>query len=147
MSIETRIKDLLAIEALNVSFGRRLDHGDVADFVELFTDDVAYSNGPRALNGREEMLTFFTARAAQGRVSRHLFSGLDVTFDGPDGADGTSVWLTFAGDGELPIRPAEPFLVADVEDRYRRTSDGWRIERRRISPVFRSTTIASPVGR
>jgi len=67
---ENRIADRLAIMALNDDFGRLLDHGDVTGFVALFTEDVRYSNGPRALNGREEMTEFFTARAAGGDDDR-----------------------------------------------------------------------------
>jgi len=144
MSDPQRIGDRLAIAALNDDFGRLLDHGDVPGFVALFTEDVVYSNGPRVLNGHAEMTDFFTARAAAGRVSRHLYSGLAIAFDGPDRATGQSVWLTFAGDGALPITPAEPFLVADATDVYRRGPEGWRIAERRIAPVFRSGSIAGP---
>ncbi|MCI5075864.1 nuclear transport factor 2 family protein [Oricola sp.] len=143
---DTRIADRLAIMALNDDFGRLLDQGDVTGFVALFTDDVRYANGPRALNGRAEMTEFFTARAARGRVSRHLYSGLSITFDGPDRATGYSVWLTFAGDGALPIMPAEPFLVADITDVYARGPQGWRFAERRIDPVFRSAEISGPEG-
>ena len=134
-------EDRLAIVALNDEFGYRLDHGDVAGFLDLFTDDVAYSNGDRHLAGRPEMETFFTARAGRGRVSRHLYSGLRIRPEGKDAATGTSVWLTFAGEGPLPIRPAEPFAVADVEDSYRREGGVWRIAARRISPVMLSAEI------
>ncbi|MAS04010.1 MAG: hypothetical protein CL534_04865 [Ahrensia sp.] len=143
---DTRIADRLAIIALNDDFGRLLDHGDVTGFVALFTEDVRYSNGPRALKGREEMTEFFTARAARGRVSRHLYSGLSISFDGADRATGYSVWLTFAGGGALPITPAEPFLVADITDVYARDSQGWRFAERRIEPVFRSAEISGPEG-
>ena len=143
---ENRIADRLAIMALNDDFGRLLDHGDVTGFVALFTEDVRYSNGPRALNGREEMTEFFTARAAGGRVSRHLYSGLSISFDDPDRATGYSVWLTFAGAGALPITPAEPFLVADIIDVYTRGPQGWRFAERRIEPVFRSAEISGPEG-
>jgi len=143
---DSRIGDRLAIMALNDDFARMLDHGDVPGFIALFTEDVRYSNAPRVLNGRDEMTEFFTARAARGRVSRHLYSGLSISFDGPDRATGYSVWLTFAGAGALPITPAEPFLVADITDVYTRGPQGWRFAERHIAPVFRSADIAGPEG-
>ncbi|MEW5420882.1 nuclear transport factor 2 family protein [Amorphus sp. 3PC139-8] len=139
---DLRLDDRLAIQALNDEFGHRLDHGDLDGFVDLFTEDVRYANGARQLNGQKEMRAFFAARAAGDRVSRHLYSGLRIAFEGVDRASGTSVWLTFAGSGPLPIRPADPFAVADVSDRYFRTPDrGWRIAVRQIAPVMLSDTV------
>jgi ketosteroid isomerase-like protein len=102
-----RLHDRQAIAALNDNFGHCLDHGKVGAFLDLFTDDVSYANGPRQLQGRAEMTAFFEARAAAGRVSRHLYSGLRLNFTGPDTAEATSVWLTFAGEGGLPETPAD----------------------------------------
>jgi ketosteroid isomerase-like protein len=139
-----RLADRLAIEALNDGFGRHLDHGEIEAFLDLFTDDVRYANGPRLLEGRAAMEKFFRARAAVGRVSRHLYSGLRIRFTGPDTAEAASVWLTFAGAGALPVTPAEPFLVADISDTYRREARGWRIATRMIEPVFRNPDIPNP---
>jgi 3-phenylpropionate/cinnamic acid dioxygenase small subunit len=139
-----RVPDRLAITALNDGFGHFLDHGEVDAFLDLFADDVSYSNGPRKLQGRVEMEAFFRARAAAGRISRHLYSGLRIRFTGRDTAESTGVWLTFAGAGELPVTPAEPFLVADVFDTYRREAEGWRIASREIRPVFRNLEIPNP---
>lgn len=139
-----RLHDRLAIAALNDDFGHCLDNGKLEAFLDLFTDDVSYANGPRQLRGRAQMTEFFQARAAAGRISRHLYSGLRVNFTGPDTAEATSVWLTFAGEGALPVTPAEPFLVADALDTYRREAEGWRIATRQIRPVFRNPDIANP---
>ncbi|WP_309082976.1 nuclear transport factor 2 family protein [Chelativorans sp.] len=139
---DLRLSDQLAIRALNDRFGYLLDHGRVEEFVALFTPDVVYSNGARILNGREEMLAFFRRRAESGRVSRHFYSGLQITFLGEDKASAVSLWTTFAGEGPLPIAPATPFNVADVEDTYSRSPDGqWLIAARRITPVFLSKTV------
>lgn len=136
-----RLADRLAIAALNDDFAHFLDRGPVEAFVALFTEDVVYTNGARRLVGRDEMLAFFRARAQAGRVSRHLSSGLRIAFEGDDRAAGLSCWLTFAGEGALPIRPAEPFNVADIADVYRRTPEGWRIAERHITQVFVSDRI------
>jgi len=132
----TRLADRLEIVALSDGFAHGLDHGDVDGFLELFTDDVVYVNGARRLNGKAELERFFRARAESGRISRHMYSGLCIVFAGPDAATGTSVWLTFAGDGPLPVESTVPFVVADISDDYRRADGKWLIARREISAVF-----------
>ncbi|MCW1932292.1 nuclear transport factor 2 family protein [Pararhodobacter zhoushanensis] len=147
MDLETDLTALLdrqRIAALQTCFAQALDGGTLAQFLSVFTDDVTYSNGPRVLQGHAGLRGFFEARQAAGRVSRHMMSGLDISFDGPDAARSHSVWLSFAGDGPLPVGHAEPFLVADMHDDYLRTPAGWRIARRVITPAFRNPGIGNP---
>lgn len=139
---DSRIEDRLAIAALNDDFGYHLDHGNVDEFLALFTDDVLYSNVARTLSGKAEMEEFFRNRAAGNRVSRHVFSGLRIEFADQNLARAGSVGVTFAGSGSLPIRPAEPFVVADLNDVYRRLPDGkWQFCERHITPIFMSESI------
>jgi uncharacterized protein (TIGR02246 family) len=139
---DPRIADRLAIRELNDNFAHGLDHGDVDLFLSIFTDDVTYQNGARKLAGMAEMEPFFRARAKSQRLSRHIYSGLRIAFDGPDRAAGTSTWVTFAGEGTPPIEGTMPFVISDVSDDYVRSADGhWRIARRTISPVFQSPTV------
>lgn len=140
-----RLLDRAAIVALNDTFARALDGGTLASFLSVFTDDVDYRSGPRQLKGLGDLQRFFTERAAGGRVSRHMYSGIAIDFIGADEATGIATWLTFAGSGPLPINSAAPFLVADIADVYRRTASGWKIARRTITPVFRNPDIPPPV--
>ncbi|MCO6381506.1 nuclear transport factor 2 family protein [Oceanicola sp. 502str15] len=141
-----QILDRHEIEALNLQFARALDGGTVEQFLAIFTEDVDYRSGGRVLQGHAALRDFFEARAAAGRVSRHLMSGLDIAFTGADTARVRSTWLTFAGAGPLPVSGCTPFLVADVEDDCLRTPEGWRISRRIITPIFRNPEIAAPVA-
>ncbi|MFC7703689.1 nuclear transport factor 2 family protein [Plastorhodobacter daqingensis] len=139
-----RTGDRLAITALNDRFGEALDHAKLDQFLDLFADGVIYVNGDRVLRGVEELRAFFMARAEAGRVSRHIYSGLQITFDQGGRATGRSVWLTFAGEGPVPVSRTDPFVVADVTDEYRRDDAGtWRIATRHIRPVFRNPAIAA----
>ncbi|MBX3531045.1 MAG: nuclear transport factor 2 family protein [Rhizobiaceae bacterium] len=151
MSDDTRIADRLAIRELNDAFAFGLDHGDVDLFLSIFTDEVAYANGARKLAGMAEMEPFFRARAQSRRLSRHIYSGLRIAFDGPDRATGTGTWVTFAGEGIPPVEGTMPFVVSDVRDDYVRGADGrWRIAARTISPVFQSAsvpTLAATMGK
>lgn len=142
MSDDARIADRLAIRELNDAFAHGLDHGDVGLFLSIFTDDVSYQNGARKLAGMAEMEPFFRARAKSQRLSRHIYSGLRIAFDGADRATGTGTWVTFAGEGTPPVEGTMPFVVSDVRDDYVRGADGrWRIGSRKISPVFQSATV------
>jgi len=145
MTPDQRIADQLAIERLNAEFRRCLDTGDAAGFSALFTEDALYANGPREARGQAEIAAFVSSRTAAGpRTSRHVYSGLMVDFEGADRARATSVWMSFAWNGAPPIPMATPFLVADMDDVYVRTTDGWRFAERRITPVFRNPDVPPP---
>ena len=142
--LETR----LALEALNTDFCHFLDHGDIDALVELFTEDAVYTHGSRRSSGRTEILKLFQRRGSAGpRTARHLYSCLRLQVESEDRASGTSVCLTFAFDGTAPIVPAEPHLVADFIDDYRRCADGrWRISKRHIERIFVAANNQGPVG-
>ena len=145
-SQQPSFEDRFAITALNDDFGYHLDNGNVDEFLALFTDDILYSNTARILSGKAEMEAFFRNRAAGGRVSRHIYSGLRLSFKSATLAHSTSIWLTFAGSGTIPISPADPFVVADINDVYRLDGDGmWRFAERHIKQVFVNKSIPQVV--
>lgn len=137
----------LALEDLNAAFAYFLDHGHVDELVDLFCEDVIYTHGPRRSEGRDEVEALFRKRAAgTPRTSRHLYSGLRLSIRDANYATGTSCWLTFAADG-LPPLPANPLLVADMDDIYRRCPDGkWRFQERHIKRIFSDPASPGPVG-
>lgn len=138
----------LAIEDLNSAFTHHLDHGEVDALVELFCVDALYTHGERRSNGRSEIARLFRDRAARvpPRTSRHLSSGLRIQVLSRSRAAGTSVCLTFAGDGPPPL-PATPLLVADFVDAYALCDDGqWRIRERHIHRIFVAAANSGPVG-
>jgi len=62
-------------------------------------------------------------------------------------AAGQSVCLTFGANARPPVSPAEPYLVADFTDEYRRCSDGrWRIQKRHIERIFTAQSNKGPEG-
>ena len=132
-----RLADRLALRELNDAFAHGLDHNDVDLFLSIFTDDVKYRNGERRLAGRAEMEPFFRARAAAGRISRHFWSGLRITFVSETEVTGRVNYMTFAGEAPLPVESTLPFVVSDVRDRYVRRPDGrWLIAEREIDSLF-----------
>jgi ketosteroid isomerase-like protein len=149
MSMADEIATRLALGELNAAFTHHLDHDEVDALVALFTDDALYTHGARRSEGRAAIEALFRRRAASGtRVSRHVQTGLRIAIEGADRARGTSVCVTFAGDGAPPLQPAVPILVADFVDVYARGTDGqWRFRERHIHRIFESDDSGGPVGR
>jgi hypothetical protein len=143
-----RLKIRVALEDLNTAFCYHLDHNEVDALLELFTDDVLYTHGPRRTTGKLELEQVFRSRTATSpRTARHLYSGLRVEIESATRARGTSVCMTFGQNGIAPLAPAIPILVADFVDAYVRGDDGrWRIQERHIHRIFVDSLGSEPLG-
>lgn len=131
--------DRRAIAALNDDFCHELDRGTVDGLVALFTPGAVYSRDARVSEGADAIRALLEARTANGpRTSRHLMSGLRIVFTGPDEAVGLSLCTVFTAAGAPPIAGAAPGAVADFEDVYIRTDEGWRFARRHIRTIFQA---------
>ncbi len=125
--------DRLEIEQVVLRYGFAFDNGDVAGFLDVFTDDGVFE---AYLVGREELLSRFRGTAElrsfvesgvpTGGVALHHVSG--VLFDSLD-ADGprtrTTLIITKQG-ARGPVAVSH----GTYHDRWRRTPDGWRIAHR-----------------
>lgn len=143
-----RLKIRVALEDLNTAFCYHLDHNEVDALLELFTDDVFYTHGPRLTNGKAELEQVLRSRTATSpRTSRHLYSGLKLDIESATRARGTCVCMTFGQNGVAPLAPAIPILVADFVDLYVRGDDGrWRFQERHIHRIFVDALGSVPHG-
>jgi hypothetical protein len=148
LSALERLEIRAALEELNTAFCYHLDHNEVDALLELFTDDVFYTHGPRRTQGKAELELVFRSRTATTpRTARHMYSGLKLDIESDSRARGTCVCMTFAQNGEPPLTPAIPILVADFEDLYERGADGrWRFRERHIQRIFVDSPTTAPVG-
>ena len=148
LSTLERLEIRVALEDLNTAFCYHLDHDEVEPLLDLFTDDVFYTHGPRKTNGKAELEKVFRSRSATSpRTSRHMYSGLRVEIESADRARGTCVCMTFGQNGTPPLAPAIPILVADFDDVYERGADGrWRIRERHIHRIFVDSQQSAPLG-
>ena len=148
LSALERLEIRVALEELNTAFCYHLDHNEVEALLGLFTDDVFYTHGPRHTRGKAELEQVFRSRTATTpRTARHMYSGLKLDIESATRARGTSVCLTFAQNGEPPLAPAIPILVADFEDLYERGVDRrWRFRERHIQRIFVDSPTSLPVG-
>ena len=129
--------DRTALVRLNEDFCFELDRGAPEDFAELFTGDAHYTHGVRESRGREAILAFARSRTAEGpRTSRHVQSGLRVSFDSETTAAGISCCVTWAASEPPPIADTAILLVADFHDRYVRANGRWLFAERHIVPIF-----------
>ena len=137
MSLPTRLADILAIKQLNEDVCHELDRGTPEGFATLFTENAVYTRAARTSCGRSEILSFAKSRRAEGpRTSRHVQSGLRITFQGEDRALGVSCCTTFAASAAPPIVSTVPVLVADFLDVYAREGGVWLLAQRDIVPIF-----------
>ena len=138
-----------ALTRLNYDVVYFLDHGHVGNLIDLFTKDAVYQHEQRISTGIDEISALFEKRALSGtRVSRHIISSLRFELTGKKTAKGTSVAVSWADDGVIPIQHADVFLVGDFDDEYQLCDDGfWRISRRKISRVFVGAQNTGPLVR
>jgi uncharacterized protein (TIGR02246 family) len=125
------------IEALLAEFAYLIDHNQSEKVADLFTEDGWYGRegGARSV-GREAIRQAYAGRSGRGeRTARHIFTNLRLRFISPDAAEGVCILLLFAADGPPP-HPAEPMLVQDYIDRYRRVDGRWLFASRETRQVF-----------
>lgn len=156
-----RISDERAIERLISGYGHALDHGTPDDYAELFTDDGVFEirsglaqipgadpSFPEAMvalligkggertpdglvfRGRKALKSFVT-RGARTARSLHVSSQPIVTLLGADDAEAVSYLRIYR---HSPGSDAALTHFGRYLDRFRRTTDGWRI-RHRISEL------------
>lgn len=126
-----------SITQLIAEFAYRIDmHGGLT-VAELFTEGGYYESDGQRSTGRSAIRAAYEMRAARGpRTSRHLFTNLRFFSDGAGAIRGTSIMLLFARDGD-GVHPAQPILVADVDDEYALSDDGRpEIRSRTLTTVF-----------
>jgi len=91
LSALERLEIRVALEELNTAFCYHLDHDEVEALLDLFTDDVFYTHGPRHTRGKAELEQVFRSRTATTpRTARHMYSGLKLELESAARARGTS---------------------------------------------------------
>jgi hypothetical protein len=140
-----RIADELEIRNLVARLAHAADRGDLErDYLPLLTDDVLWEfpggadPGAEAatIKGHEAVLADRNRRRASGfqgpgTNTRHLNTTLAVRVDGSDTAEAESYWLFVSDTG---TSDAKVRSLGHYYDTFRRTSDGWRLASRRITP-------------
>jgi hypothetical protein len=136
------------IDAVLADWAYHLDHLELDELAELFTDDALFVTGGLQLRGRAEIKNRYMERTVV-RSTRHTYSGLRVAAIAgvPEPrVRARSTWVNYAANAPAPLDDVGVYLVADFDDVLTWCPDGrWRISERRIIPVFRDPARA-PVG-
>ncbi len=110
------------------------DHGELDEYVGLFTEDAAweYPGGPR--RGRADILGGARERRSQkvtgpGSNTRHVITTLAVHVEDATTAVADSYWLFWRDTTTAPVL----FNMGHYHDVVRREGGAWRIARREIT--------------
>jgi SnoaL-like domain len=152
---ELQIRNVIAALAL------LSDMGDLDEWGRLFTEDADYTTESGAgWHGRAEIVESGRQRRARGTHgpgsnNRHLSASVLVRSTGPDTAEAESylaMYKDLAPDGEEPQaagagqngaagagqngeveKSPELLVLGFYRDRFRRTSDGWKVAHRELA--------------
>jgi prepilin-type processing-associated H-X9-DG protein len=126
--------ELEAIRALTHRYGLALDTFDLDGTVAAFAEDAVFdctAFGLERLEGHAALRAFFDHNQAAMANQMHLFANHIIELDGPEDAHGTNYLFQ---DGHTKSGERIQCLGLN-RDRYVRTSDGWVISERTITPL------------
>ena len=129
-----------ACEELSIAYARAIDFRDYDYFITLFTDDAVLDTGkPR--EGREAIRESLSRRPDELR-SRHVISNVFIDVLNENEARGISYLSLYRHIGPEslkgePIPFDGPSAIGHYEDRFEKTSDGWKFKRRKLHFAFR----------
>jgi ketosteroid isomerase-like protein len=156
------------IDAVLADWAYYLDHGQLDELAELFTEDALFVSGDLEFRGRVKIKNRYLERTVV-RSTRHTYSGLRVSASEgvqetvpatatatATAGDGTprpvrvrawSTWVNYAANAAPPVEDVGVYVVADFDDVLTWCADErWRISERRIIPVFRDLARAPITG-
>ena len=124
-----RLEDLIEIHQLFIDYGEHLDSGDFEAYSQLFAEDGEVLLGPMGKAKGREGIKELMVRQLSDKVGTtfHIVSSPRVRLDG-DSASATVMW-SVAVTGEDGM--ARLSMVGHHLDVLSRTSEGWKIQRRK----------------
>ncbi|MPY93757.1 MAG: nuclear transport factor 2 family protein [Acidimicrobiia bacterium] len=138
-----------ACERLIVDYCRFVDFGEASRIAELFTENGTWESDEVVMSGRADIRARFLERqGVTRRVSRHLCTNVGIDVLSADEAEGLCYLVNYRhdrqeGDSDAVVPAELPKFVGEYHDRFRRTAEGWRFERRRVDLAFVRPTRAS----
>lgn len=117
-----------------------VDNGEAARVAEQFTHDGVWLSGEESLNGQAAIRAWFEERQANvERMSRHVCANSKFNVTDVDRAEGVTYLVLFRHDGAPGRRfspVAAPEMIGEYRDRFMRTAQGWRFQRRELVISF-----------
>ena len=127
--------DHIQLTRLALEVAWRVDVGEAATLPELFTEDgwIATLGEPSVGHAAIQSWGLMMDTDSPIPGVRHVLTNFRFTTEGPDQAVGTmyvTAYLAGAQQGTVP------FAMGLGTDRYRRTSEGWKVASRTFTPHF-----------
>lgn len=117
-----------------------VDHGEAARLADQFTEDGVWAWREAVMEGQAAIRRGFQQRQGNtARMSRHVCSNLKLDIVDADHVEGVVYLTLFRHDGDpdrLTSPAGPPDMIGEYRDRFRRTADGWRFERRELVVSF-----------
>lgn len=126
------LHDEREIRRLATTYARSVDTGDVEGFLAIFADDAVLEGAGFRYDTRAALAE--VPRKVQRKYLKawHTLLNSIIDVDG-DRASGTTYSLAYHLTPAAEGRANCYVMAITYSDDYRRTADGWRIERRRLN--------------
>lgn len=134
MDLQTRLTIQAECAQLFYTYGNALDDADGPAAAACFTVDGEWDRQGNVRRGRAAIQAAIEARP-RNRVTRHVFTNLNITVLDADHATGRAYYLVFRHDGPgadggpLPRPMVAPERLGDYLSWFVRTAEGWRLQR------------------
>jgi 3-phenylpropionate/cinnamic acid dioxygenase small subunit len=129
-----QVADELEIRSIVARVAQYADHGDLDDYVALFSEDAHWGMPGAPREGHADIRAGAEERRASGDVgpgshSRHMITTVAVDADGSDAATADSYWLFYVDTERTPTLR----LCGTYHDTFARTASGWKLARRDVT--------------
>ncbi|MEM8768287.1 MAG: nuclear transport factor 2 family protein [Pseudomonadota bacterium] len=129
-----------ACEALSIAYARAVDFRDYDTVPELFTEGGVLDT-TEPVEGRAAIAARMLSRPDELR-SRHVLTNIFIDVLSPTEARGISYLTLYRHIGPEsltgePVPFEGPAAIGHYEDRFEKTDEGWRIQRRKLHFAFR----------
>lgn len=127
-----------ACARLIADFAYFVDSRQYDSLVDLLAEDCSFERRGAVLSGRSAILDFMRARP-EHVVTRHVCTNIRIDQTGPGTARGGCTLLMFHGALDQHGQPTsgQPSItVADYQDTFVATEDGWRFASRVATIIF-----------
>lgn len=125
---------------LMMTYSRLLDTHQTDKVMELFVEDSVAVFSGNVITGREAIRKVLAGLASRGPVMAHVTTNLWVEPIDDETARGGAYYSVMAAapstDGTVPRHSG--VLMGRYTDRYRKTPEGWRFERRETENLLRA---------
>lgn len=122
------------------SFAYFIDHRDFNSATALFTEDAIFERPDLTARGRDEIAAIWATRPPSV-ITRHLCQApffMEVGLESASCVTGFTLYHVDHHTEGLPLLNG-PRVVAEFHDRFRRTTDGWRIAHRKSIVILRGS--------